>query len=221
MSTASATYPQRVTLKGQFTTLVPLSLDHADDLFEGLGGMGNAAIWDYVSVGPFVEREAFQDHIATMITLKDFLAFVILDNMTGRATGCVALMAIDTANRKVEVGHVTFSSKLQRTRGATECMYLLARTVFEDWAYRRYEWECNDLNAASKHAAQRLGFTWEGLFRQHRIVKGRNRDTAQYSMLDSEWPEVKRGLEAWLEPGNFDELGQQRSSLMSLRGPMG
>ena len=120
-------------------------------------------------------------------------------------------------HRVIEVGGIMYTPELQRTIGATEAQYLFARHVFDDLGYRRYEWKCNDLNAPSKSAAERLGFTFEGVFRQHMIVKGRNRDTAWFSMLDFEWPAVKRGFERWLDPANFDAAGRQKASLSALR----
>ncbi len=139
--------------------------------------------------------------------------YAIVDRRNGLAVGRAALMRIDPRNRVVEVGNIMYSPALQRTRGATEAMYLLARYVFEDLGYRRYEWKCNALNEPSQRAALRLGFSFEGIFRQHMIVKGRNRDTAWFSMLDSEWPARKREFERWLDKTNFDSQGIQKTSL--------
>ena len=127
-------------------------------------------------------------------------------------------MRIDPANRVVEVGNVVFSSALRRTPAATEAIYLMAKNAFEVLGYRRFEWKCNSLNAASRRAALRFGFTFEGIFRQHMIVRGRNRDSAGFSMLDTEWPKRKTAFEAWLQPSNFDEQGRQRTSLSALNG---
>jgi RimJ/RimL family protein N-acetyltransferase len=143
----------------------------------------------------------------------DPLYYAIVDKPSGAAVGRSALMRIDPVHRVIEVGSIVYSAPLQRTRGATEAMYLLARYVFETLGYRRYEWKCNALNHPSRAAALRLGFTFEGIFRQHMIVKGRNRDTAWYSMVDSEWPALKTRFERWLSPGNFDDGGRQRMSL--------
>lgn len=126
-------------------------------------------------------------------------------------------MRMDLPNRVIEVGNILFTSALQRTPAATEAMYLLARFVFEDLGFRRYEWKCNSLNAPSRRAAERFGFTYEGTFRQHIITRGRNRDTAWYSMLDSEWPRVKRGFETWLDASNFDSEGKQKRTLEQMR----
>src|SRR6185436_15486633 len=141
------------------------------------------------------------------------LFFTILHEATGTPAGYCSLMRIEPAHRVIEVGNILYLPSLQRTAGATEAMYLLARYVFDTLGYRRYEWKCNALNHPSRAAALRLGFTFEGVFRQHMIVKGRNRDTAWYSMLDSEWPALKTRFERWLSPGNFDDGGRQRMPL--------
>ncbi len=140
-----------------------------------------------------------------------FLA--IVDNASGNAVGRAAYMNIVPNHRTIEVGHLMFSPQLQRTRLATEAMYLMMRHVFDDLRYRRYEWKCNAQNLGSRRAALRLGFSFEGIFRQHMIVKGRNRDTAWFSIVDGEWPAIKSALEQWLEPQNFDEHGTQRMRL--------
>ena len=147
---------------------------------------------------------------------EDPLFFAMLEKSSGDAVGYAAFMRIEPAHRVIEVGSILFTPRLQRTVGATEAMYLMARYVFEDLGYRRYEWKCNALNAPSRRAALRLGFTFEGIFRQHMIVKGRNRDTAWFSMLDSEWPKRKAAFERWLDPANFDANGRQRVSLSAL-----
>ncbi len=139
--------------------------------------------------------------------------FAILPIDTGKAAGWASYMRISAAHGVVEVGNILFSPALQRTRAATEAMYVMARHIFDDLGYRRYEWKCNAENAPSRSAALRLGFTFEGVFRQHMVVKGLNRDTAWFSMLDSEWPARRRAFEAWLEPENFDDAGRQRRSL--------
>ena len=147
--------------------------------------------------------------------MNDPLFFAIIDNSTGRAVGYKALMRIDAANLVIEVGKVLYGKSLQRTKGATEAQYLFAAYIFNILGYRRYEWKCNNLNEPSKRAAERLGFIFEGVFRQQLIVKGRNCDTAWFSILDSEWPQRKAALEAWLDPGNFDSQGCQVKSLSS------
>ncbi|KAK9377083.1 acyl-CoA N-acyltransferase [Lipomyces chichibuensis] len=188
----AALRPSRKPIYGNFVTLQPIKPEHASDLFDVIGGKQCAESLDPVF-------------------------FAILDKVSGKAIGYISLMRIDAPNRVIEVGSVMFSKLLQRTRGATECFYLLARLVFEELGYRRYEWKCNNLNEPSKPAAQRLGFTFEGLFRQHMIVKGKNRDTAWFSIIDSEWPAMKRAFEVWLDHNNFDEQGNQRRALAVIR----
>ncbi len=148
----------------------------------------------------------------------DPLAWAVIDNKTGRAVGVLTLMRIEPAHRVIEVGGIVWGTPLQRTPGATEAIYLLARAIFDDLGYRRFEWKCDSLNAPSQRAAQRFGFSYEGRFRQHMIVKGRSRDTAWYSMLDTEWPARRAAFEAWLSPGNFDSDGRQIAALSDLNG---
>ena len=169
-------------------------------------------MWD----GPFDSFEAFEAQLKEKCASEDSLFFAIVDNADGRAKGRAAFMRIEPMDRCLEVGHIVYGPALQRTPYATEAMYLMARYVFEELGYRRYEWKCDVRNEASRRAALRLGFTFEGIFRQHMIVKGHNRDTAWFSMLDSEWPNRKRNFERWLSPANFDEAGHQRISLSKL-----
>ncbi len=210
--------PQRPTLAGRRVTLVRLQAGpHAQALYEGSHGEGRESVWTYLFNGPFDSLDHFTADVAVKAKADDPLYFAMLENATGRAVGYQSLMRIDPTHRVIEVGGIMYTPALQRTIGATEAQYLFARHVFDDLGYRRYEWKCNDLNAPSKSAAERLGFTFEGVFRQHMIVKGRNRDTAWFSMLDFEWPAVKRGFERWLDPANFDAAGRQKASLSALR----
>ncbi len=203
----AASRPARVELKGRYTTLVPLRAEeHASALWDALRA-GPDSLWLYMGDGPYADAGAFTEGIAKKAASEDPLFYAIL--VDGVPRGYASLMRIDTANRVIEVGNIMYSPALQRTPAATEAMYLLARYVFEDLGYRRYEWKCNSHNDPSKRAAERLGFSYEGLFRQHMIIKGRNRDTAWFSMLDGEWPERKRAFEAWLDPSNFDASGRQ------------
>jgi RimJ/RimL family protein N-acetyltransferase len=205
---------ERTQLTGGIVSLVPLDVDaHARSLYEALCGPNNDALWDYLFYGPFRDFASFREHLAKHAASSDPLFFAIVDNATGRAVGQASYLRIDTVHRTIEVGHIMYAPVLQRTPGATEAMYLMARHVFEDLRYRRYEWKCNALNERSRRAALRLGFTFEGIFRQHMIVKGRNRDTAWFSMLDSEWPARKAAFLRWLDPSNFDESGRQRTPL--------
>ena len=150
------------------------------------------------------DLDEFRANIEAKARSTDPLFFAVIDNASGRAVGYQTFMRIDAANRVIEVGNILYTPAMQRTAGATEAQYLFARYVFEELGYRRYEWKCNALNAPSRRAAERFGFTFEGIFRQHMIVKGRNRDTAWFAMLDSEWPARKAAYERWLTPENFD-----------------
>ncbi len=197
---------------GEWVTVEPLeAAKHGDALWEGVEG--NDALWRYMPYGPFESRAAFEAHLSKCEASPDPMFHGIIDRVSGRAVGISTLMRIDPANRVIEVGGIVFTPALQRTRGATEAMYLLAKYVFDHLKYRRYEWKCNALNEASRRAALRLGFSFEGIFRQHMIVKGENRDTAWFSMLDSEWPARRAAFERWLDPSNFDESGRQKTRL--------
>ena len=210
--------PQRVTIRGRYVSIVPLDpLAHGEALYKGTHGPQHDNLWVYLFDGPFPNRPALDASLHKKAASDDPLFYAIADNLSGMATGHAALMRIEPAHRAIEVGSILYLPAFQKTRGATESMYLMARYVFEDLGYRRYEWKCNALNEPSRRAALRLGFTFEGIFRQHMIIKGRNRDTAWFSMLDSEWPPCKAAFEKWLEPGNFDAAGRQKSSLSSLR----
>jgi RimJ/RimL family protein N-acetyltransferase len=211
--------PQRTRLEGRVVSIVPLDASaHADVLFDGTQGKENDPLWLYLFDGPFATRADFRSYIEQKASSEDPLFFAILDKASREAIGHAAYMRMKPEHRVIEVGSILYTPRLQRTIGATEAMYLMARHVFEDLGYRRYEWKCNALNAPSRRAALRLGFTFEGVFRQHMIVKGRNRDTAWFSMLDSEWPKRKIAFEKWLDRSNFDANGQQRMSLSALNG---
>jgi RimJ/RimL family protein N-acetyltransferase len=210
----AARRPERVSLVGRYVDIVPLDpAAHGDALYEGSAGSANDALWAYLFDGPFHDRPSFDRALERKAASEDPLFFAILDRAWLRATGLAALMRIEPTHRVIEVGSILYTRALQRTRGATEAMYLLARYVFEELEYRRYEWKCNALNAPSRQAALRLGFTFEGIFRQHMIVKGRSRDTAWYSMTDLEWPARKAAFERWLDPANFDASGRQKTPL--------
>ena len=209
--------PGRTALPGRSVTLAPLDpAAHADALYEGTRGEAGDGLWTYLFEGPFPNREDFDIHLRRIAASGDPLFLSIVDPGSGRAVGYASYMRIEPVHRVIEVGSILYTPRLQHTPPATEAMYLMARHVFEDLGYRRYEWKCNALNAPSRRAALRLGFTFEGIFRQHMIVKGRNRDTAWYSMLDSEWPVRKANFERWLDPSNFDEHGRQRVALSLL-----
>ena len=176
---------------------------------------GHDELWPYMGYGPFADEKTFAAWLSERPALEDPYSYAIIDK-AGRAVGIATLMETRPAMRVIEVGHIVYTPPLQRTPLATEAQYLLAKYVFETLGYRRYEWKCNALNAPSRRAALRYGFTFEGVFRQHLIVKGRNRDTAWFSMLDSEWPARREAFERWLAPENFDAQGKQRVSLADL-----
>jgi RimJ/RimL family protein N-acetyltransferase len=206
--------PERTTFEGRHVQLVPLDpAVHTAALYEGAHGPGHEALWRYLFDGPYPTLEAFRAALEKKAAMEDPLFFTILHRSNGRPVGYASFMRIEPAHRCIEVGSILYTPLLQRTAGATEAMYLMARYVFEDLGYRRYEWKCNSLNEPSRRAALRLGFTFEGIFRQHMIVKGQNRDTAWYSMLDTEWPERKTRFDRWLAPANFDAHGKQLTSL--------
>jgi RimJ/RimL family protein N-acetyltransferase/N-acetylglutamate synthase-like GNAT family acetyltransferase len=206
--------PGPVVLEGRFGRVEKLDADrHGAALWQAL--KDDNATWAYLGYGPFADAAAFAAWLAERPKLDDPYSYAIVEP-GGRAVGIATLMEIRPAMRVIEVGNIVYSPALQRTGLATEAQYLLARYVFETLGNRRYEWKCNALNAPSRRAAARFGFTFEGLFRQHQIVKGRNRDTAWFSMLDSEWPARKAAYERWLAPDNFDAAGRQKTSLAAL-----
>ena len=206
----------RVALEGELVRLEPLDVArHASQLFAAQAGA--PAIWEYLPYGPFGSETVFRAWLTERATTSDPLFFAIIDRASGMALGMASFLRVEPSHGVIEVGHIWYSPALQRTRLATDAMYVMARHVFDDLGYRRYEWKCNALNEPSRRAAVRLGFTFEGVFRQHMVVKDRNRDTAWYSMLDSEWPAAKAAFEAWLRPENFDGEGRQLRSLAELR----
>jgi len=204
--------PVAVTLRGRTVTLEPLQAErHARALWEAVEG--HDGVWDWLADSPYPTEGALRDAVAAKENAAEAVFLAIVPAETGVAAGYASWMRMDPANGVVEVGNILLTPALQRTTAATEAMYLMARHVFEDLGYRRYEWKCNGGNAPSRRAAERFGFSFEGTFRQHMVVKGHNRDTAWYSMLDVEWPERRRAFESWLDPANFDELGRQRKRL--------
>ncbi len=206
--------PPRTPLEGRWVRLEPLdAARHAKELFEANAEDREGRNWTYLGYGPF---DRFEDYLAwaeASAKSEDPFFHAIVDKETGRAVGVASLMRIDPPHGVIEVGHINYSPLLQRKPGATEAMYLLMRRCFDELGYRRYEWKCDSLNAPSRAAAERLGFKYEGLFRQAMVYKGRNRDTAWYSITDKEWPARKAAFERWLSPQNFDEAGRQRSPL--------
>ncbi|HEP1818781.1 TPA: GNAT family N-acetyltransferase [Streptococcus suis] len=205
--------PSLETIQGHTVRLEKLGLQHADDLYQFYGPSAKKADWTYLALEPFADRDSFQAYFQTMLDSLDPYYLAIVDQESQQAIGSLALMNIVPNHRSIEVGWVIFSPQLQRTRQATEAHYLLMNYVFEELGYRRYEWKCDSLNQSSQSAAKRLGFIYEGTFRQALVYKKRNRDTAWFSLLDHEWPNRKRALENWLKDSNFDELGQQKQPL--------
>jgi RimJ/RimL family protein N-acetyltransferase len=214
LAAAPAPRPSRIRLEGRLVDIEPLDpARHADSLWDAVRDPEHDGLWAYLFDGPFGDARSFRESVERKAASEDPLFFAIVDRATGRATGYAAYLRIEPAHRVIEVGGILFTPLLQRTRGATEAMFLMARHAFDELGYRRYEWKCDSRNQPSRRAAERLGFTFEGVFRQHMIIKGRNRDTAWYSMLDSEWPARKAAFERWLAPSNFDEQGRQRTPL--------
>src|SRR5216683_5333823 len=209
--------PERLVIAGRFIRLEPLDPDrHGASLWQETHGIGAAARWQYLFDEPFADEKSFHNFLARKAASTDPLFYAIIDQSSGRAVGFETLMRIDPIHRCIEVGNILYGKSLQRTPGATEAQYLLMRYIFEDLGYRRYEWKCNALNEPSRRTALRLGFTFEGIFRQHMIIKGRNRDTAWFSMLDSEWPARKGNFERWLNASNFGPDGRQKIALSAL-----
>ena len=208
--------PARATIAGTWGRLEPLSAaKHGADLWAAV--VGHDSVWTWMSYGPFRDEAAFMAWLAGREELTDPLAYAVVDAASGKALGVMTLMEIRPAHGVIEIGHIFFAPVLQKTRAATEAIYLAMRHAFDELGYRRFEWKCDALNAPSRTAAIRFGFTFEGIFRRHMVVKGRNRDTAWYSIVDAEWPVVKAGFETWLKPGNFDADGRQKAPLANLR----
>jgi RimJ/RimL family protein N-acetyltransferase len=204
--------PRREPIYGRHVMLEPLDAElHAADLWDGI--QGHDEVWAYLADGPYVSEADLAAALKEKQVGSSAVFFALLTKSNGCAEGYASFMRMDSANGVIEVGNILMAPSLQRTIAGTEAMYLMARHIFEDLGYRRYEWKCNANNAPSRRAALRYGFTFEGVFRQHMVVKGQNRDTAWFAMLDKEWPVRKAAFEAWLDPANFDENGRQRNDL--------
>lgn len=205
-------------MAGRWCRVEPLDVArHAAELHEANLDDPEGRNWTYLSSDPFRDLDPYRAWLTKMSAGDDPLFHAIIDEKTEKAVGIAAFLRIDPANGVIEVGHINYSPRLQRTIAATEAMALMTRRVFDELGYRRYEWKCDALNAASRAAAERLGFRFEGIFRQALVYKGRNRDSAWYSVTDREWPETKAAFERWLDPSNFDQQGRQRQSLTALR----
>lgn len=221
VSTESAKYPSRVTIPGQYIDLVPLGPEHADALFPLIAQPEHERLWDYMLDPPFHgDRALFDSFITARSTTANNMVFwAITDKHPASSNspvvlGFISYLRIDATHRSIEIGNIMFSHLLQRSRKSSEAVYLMLKHAFEDLGYRRVEWKCNNLNEPSKKAAVRYGFSYEGLFKRHFVIKGRNRDTAWFAIVDEDWPSRKKALEAWLSEENFDEKGAQRKSLV-------
>ena len=214
--------PGRKSLSGKYATCEPYSQDaHSAGLFEAIGGEHNADLWTFMPFGPFTSKTAMEEVLAYVNPAEpiesSWQTMVIRAAVSGEILGMASYMRIREAHGSAEVGAVTFSHKLQRTPIATDAMYLMARHVFDGLGYRRYEWKCDNENDASKRAAIRFGYQFEGIFRNDMVVKGKNRDTAWYAVTDTDWPKIQAGFKAWLSPENFDGKGRQQKTLQALR----
>jgi RimJ/RimL family protein N-acetyltransferase len=210
--------PPRTPIDGLYCRIVPADAErHAAELFAANGADKDARNWTYLPYGPFAQLGDYRSWLQQACLGDDPLVHAIIDGATGRAVGVASFMRIEPAVGVIEVGGINYSPLLQRKPAATEAMYLMMRRVFDELGYRRYEWKCDSLNTPSRAAAERLGFRFEGIFRQATIYKQRNRDTAWFSILDREWPALKRAFERWLAPENFDGAGRQRRRLSELR----
>lgn len=210
--------PPRTPMQGRLCRLEPVEADrHARALHEAYAEDADGRNWTYLPYGPFPSAEAYAAAIQSVEDLDDPVFFAIVDLAAERPVGVASYLRIEPAMGAIEVGGILYSPALQRHPAATEAMYLMMRRVFDELGYRRYEWKCDSLNAASRRAALRLGFRYEGIFRQMMVIKGRSRDSAWFSVLDSEWPALRAAFERWLDPSNFDAEGRQRARLEELR----
>ena len=207
--------PDGAILDGQYARLEPLAADHVGDLFRANSEDKSDGIWDYLPYGPFASQATYHKWVREMAALNDPYFYAFKNKDVRRFCGVASYLRIDPNAGSIEVGHINMAPALQRTRAATEAMYLMMKWAFEA-GYRRYEWKCDALNAGSRRAAQRLGLSYEGVFRQATMYKGRNRDTAWFAAIDKEWPALEAAFQAWLNPNNFDENGRQTERLANL-----
>jgi RimJ/RimL family protein N-acetyltransferase len=209
-----ADFPPKTNMAGRYCEIVPLDVDaHAESLFNSFAKDTENKNWTYLPYGPFESFSSFKSWLSTLTDSNDPFFYSIINLKDNAVVGLASYLRITPPQGVIEVGHIHFSPLLQRTPMATEAMYLMMQRVFDELGYRRYEWKCDSLNEPSRRAALRLGFTFEGIFRQALMYKGRNRDTAWYSIIDTEWPRLKKAFELWLAPSNFDSLGHQKNSL--------
>jgi len=209
--------PPRTPIEGRYCRVEPLDPDrHAAQLHEANIEAPDHRSWTYLTAEGFADAANYRQWLGQISASDDSLFHAIIDGTSGRAVGVAAYLRIDPGNGSIEVGHINYSPRLQQTCAATEAMFLLMRRAFDELGYRRYEWKCDSLNEPSRRAAARLGFQFEGIFRQAVVYKDRNRDTAWFSILDSEWPAMRGAYEQWLAPGNFNEQGRQHRALAAL-----
>jgi RimJ/RimL family protein N-acetyltransferase len=222
LSWAPARVPGRAAIDGDLVRLEVLDPErHAASLFVSSHVPDAGGLWQHLPYGPFTGQAEFTAWLEQRAASADPLFYAVIDLESLHALGMASFMRIKPDNGVIEIGHIWFAPELQRTRKATEAIFLLAKTAFDDLGYRRLEWKCDSLNIPSRRAAERFGFTFEGIFRQHMIVKGRNRDTAWFAMTDGDWPLRRAAFEAWLASENFDTAGYQKQSLSDLRAEIG
>jgi RimJ/RimL family protein N-acetyltransferase len=207
-------------MTGRYCRVEPLHERFAADLHAANAGDADGRLWTYMPYGPFSTAQEYRRWVTSSSASDDPIFYAVLDGESGRAVGVASYLRIQPASGSIEVGHITFSPVLQRTRAATEAMFLMMSHAFA-LGYRRYEWKCDALNGPSRAAAERLGFSFEGIFRQATVYKGRNRDTAWYAVLDHEWPALEEAFRRWLDPDNFDSTGRQRARLEEFRHAQG
>ncbi len=212
--------PARVPLRGRHVVLEPLHRRHGPELWQAAQAEGAGASWDYLGYGPFASEAAMTAFVADFAATHDPLAWAVRPVTTGVVSGWLTLMDIQPKNAAIEIGHIWFGPRMQRTRAATEALFLPMRLAMDELGYRRLVWKCNALNAPSRRAADRLGFVYEGTLRSHLVVKGRLRDTAFFSMLSEEWPARRDALVAWLDDANLGPDGTTRCGLAELRGSL-
>ena len=211
-----ARLPEKVPLEGAAVDLEPVDpARHGPSLFAS--SKDAPELWKHLAYGPFANEEVFTDWLQDRAATDDPLFYALVDRAAGEARGMASYLRMEPEHGVIEIGHIWFAPALKRTRQATEAIFVLTRHAFDDLGYRRLEWKCDSLNGPSRRAAERFGFTYEGIFRQHMVTKGHNRDTAWYSMTDGEWPVRRAAFEAWLAPENFDQEGRQRRSLAEYR----
>lgn len=210
----AARVPGDVAIEGSHVKLEPIQVSHIDDLYEAIGTPETMELWRYI---PGAAPESKDDFRELLLGDKDKINYAVVSKKTQKAVGVVGWLNVVPANRVIEIGGVIFGKELQRSAAATEVVYLMCVTAFEDCAYRRVEWKCNASNEKSQKAARRFGFEFEGIFRNHMICRGRNRDTAYFSIIEEDWPSKRAAFDAWLHPDNFDASGMQKKTLLELR----